>query len=98
MRLAGRWPLRITQLTERTHDRLMLLADQLLDNLTGRMTAQQIAERTGISVRDTVLALCTLWEEGRVLRRVDVEGPPIARWTRLSAAAHRQLGRSAVTA
>jgi len=73
-----------------------LLADQLLDNLTGRMTAKQLAERTGVSVRDTVLALCTLWEEGRVVRRVDPEGTPVARWTRLSWAGARQLGRSAV--
>jgi predicted Rossmann fold nucleotide-binding protein DprA/Smf involved in DNA uptake len=73
-------PILQASLTERNSYSLMLNPDKLLDNLTGQMTAQQLADRTGLSVRDTVLALCTLRDEGRVVRRVDVEGAPVARW------------------
>jgi predicted Rossmann fold nucleotide-binding protein DprA/Smf involved in DNA uptake len=60
-------------------------ADAVLDNLAGQMTAQQLADRTGLTVRDTVLALCALEEEGRVVRKVDVEGSPVARWRAVEA-------------
>jgi predicted Rossmann fold nucleotide-binding protein DprA/Smf involved in DNA uptake len=58
----------------------VLSTDQLLDNLSGQMTAKQLADRSGITVREAVLGLCTLQEEGRVLRKVDAEGSPVVRW------------------
>ena len=63
----------------------MLTTDQLLDNLTGLMTAKQLAERVGITVREAVLGLCSLQEEGRVERKVDAKGNPVARWRAVGA-------------
>jgi predicted Rossmann fold nucleotide-binding protein DprA/Smf involved in DNA uptake len=58
----------------------MLHTEKLLDNLTGRMTAKQLSEKTGLTVRDTVVGLCTLEEQGKVTQRVDAEGAPVRRW------------------
>lgn len=68
----------------------MLSADRVLDALSGRMTAAQIAGRLGYprtptgapTAREVVPALETLEAEGQVLRRTDVEGQPTVRWER----------------
>ncbi len=57
--------------------------DSVLDALNGTMTASKIAERAGEpggKPIETLPILYMLQAEGRVHRRVDVEGAPVARW------------------
>lgn len=69
----------------------MLPADRVLDALSGRMTAAQLAGRLGYprtpvgapTAREVIPALESLEAEGRVLRRTDVEGQPTVRWERV---------------
>jgi hypothetical protein len=61
----------------------MLSTDRVLDAIEGRMTAAQIAEKLGHpSPREVVPILNELQGEGRVVRRVALEGIPVARWFR----------------
>jgi predicted transcriptional regulator len=60
-----------------------LTADSVLDALAGQMTAQKLAERLGHSKpTEVVPVLNSLADEGQVVRRVDTEGNPVARWRR----------------
>lgn len=62
--------------------------DSVLVALIGTMTASKIAERVGEPNGhpiDTLPILYSLQAEGRVHRRVDVEGAPVARWRAVTA-------------
>lgn len=63
-----------------------ITADSILEAITGQMTAQKIAERLGFtSPRPVLPVLNDLSAEGRVVRRVDIEGGPVARWRTVGA-------------
>lgn len=59
------------------------LCSEIMDILNrGEKTAKQIAEQLSVPPRVVLGALNKLRSVGVVIRRVDVDGIPVARWSR----------------